>query len=122
MTLEVLKNEFTVCRLSSFDGAELDFSPCFFARTDNEISLVCESGFEPKNVIARESGWRAFRVCGSLDFSLVGILAGLTSRLADAGVSVFAVSTFLTDYVLVKSGDLGKARAALEKSGYEFVE
>jgi hypothetical protein len=65
-----------------------------------------------------EGGWRALRVAGSLDFSLVGVLAGLLDPLARAGVSVFVLSTFDTDYLLVKGHDLEKALAALRRAGH----
>ena len=68
-----------------------------------------------------EAGWRALRVVGTLDFALTGILAGLTGSLAEAGVSVFALSTFDTDWLLVRAEALGKARAALEGSGYAVL-
>lgn len=80
--------------------------------------MVCLEGEEPKGARA-ESGWRAFRVAGTLDFALTGVLAALATPLAAAGVSIFAVSTFDTDYVLVK--DLPKARKALEAAGHAFL-
>jgi hypothetical protein len=66
-------------------------------------------------------GWRGFRVAGVLDFGLTGVLAGLTTPIATAGVSVFALSTFDTDYVLVREADWARARSVLEKAGHEFV-
>ncbi|MBQ1552188.1 MAG: ACT domain-containing protein, partial [Clostridia bacterium] len=70
--------------------------------------------------LAREDGWRAFRVAGVLDFSLTGVLSGITGVLAGAGVGVFAVSTYDTDYILVKRVDAGKAADALARAGYEI--
>ena len=122
MTLEVLEKEFSVCRIASVNEVDFNSAPYFLSRTDDEISLVCESGKEPKDVLARESGWRGLRVKGSLDFSLVGVLAGITDSLARAGVALFAVSTYQTDYVFVKAGDFEKACAALEKSGRKIAE
>ena len=65
-----------------------------------------------------EPGWSCIRVRGSLDFELTGIIANLSGTLADVGISIFAISTFETDYVLVKSADMDKARDALVDNGY----
>ena len=90
--------------------------------TPDELSVVCESrvikGKNPKV----EAGWKCFRVLGSLDFSLTGVLAGIAKPLAEAEVSIFAVSTFETDYVLVKEDVFERARAALAGAGFTFVE
>lgn len=71
----------------------------------------------PERTRAREDGWRAFRVAGTLDFSLTGILAGITAVLAERKIGVFAVSSFDTDYLLVRTGDLERALAAFRESG-----
>ena len=77
--------------------------------------MVCRTEDVPKNAIDREDGWRGFRFEGSLDFSLVGILAKVTGILAEHGISIFAVSTFNTDYVLVKSENYEKAAKVLKE-------
>ena len=66
-------------------------------------------------------GWRALKILGPLDFDLVGVLASLSTTLAQAGVSIFAISTYNTDYVFVRETDLDKAKDALLESGYAFV-
>lgn len=116
MMIEIFPREFSVCK--PLPGAALPDGICFFARTDNETSLVCETEFLPAETTACENGWRMFRVAGALDFSLIGILARITSILAEASVSVFCVSTYDTDYVLVKSDRLSDAVKALQHSGY----
>ena len=83
--------------------------------TDGEISLVCETAFLSKEVIAREDGWRAFRVAGPLDFSLVGILSPIVSILAEKSIPIFALSTYDTDYLLVKEGRFDEAANALSE-------
>ena len=95
------------------------------ARTAAELSIVApenslESGKGSAPVAEQkfELGWRVLRVEGPLDFALVGILANLATKLAEAGVSIFAISTFDTDYILVKEDVLGKACAALEGAGH----
>lgn len=117
-TIEVLDRELSVCKLSTADGhlAELPFY--FLSRTDNEVSLVCDTDRVPGDSVDRVDGWSAFRISGTLDFSLVGILSGITTALADAGIGLFAVSTYDTDYVLVKRDDLERAIEALSSEGY----
>jgi len=119
MQLKVLKNELSVCKLN--DTRDLDLSKPFYfiGRTDEELSLVCDTADVPSDVAAREDGWRAFRIEGVLDFSLIGILAKLTGVLADHGIGLFAVSTYNTDYILVKRESLAPALEALTKAGYK---
>jgi len=69
-------------------------------------------------VSAREDGWKGFRIEGILDFSLIGILSKISAILADNKIGIFAVSTYNTDYILVKEGDLERAAQALSKAGY----
>ena len=90
-------------------------------RTPDEHSLVCETLLVPAN-IEQESGWACLKVEGILDFSLTGILAGVAAALAESAVSVFAVSTFNTDYMLVKRDKLETATAALRLAGYAIVQ
>lgn len=87
-------------------------------RTADELSVVCPEEYAPEGA-AVEVGWRAMKVEGTLDFSLVGILASISAPLADAGVGIFVVSTFDTDYVLVKEASLERAVSALEGAGHE---
>lgn len=86
-------------------------------RTPDELSVVCLASAVPAGVRA-ETGWRALMVAGPLDFALVGILRSLAVPLAEAGVSIFAVSTFDTDYLLVRAEQLARAVAALERAGH----
>ena len=113
MTLEVLTQKFTVCKVQTLPPELLEAPFCFVGKTDRELSVVCETSRAPADAIAREDGWRALRVTGTLDFSLVGILSELSGILAEAGVSVFAVSTYDTDYILVKEQQLRQAAEAL---------
>ena len=122
MVLEVLPEEFTVCQPASLKDVNPEGDFYFLARTDRELSLVCPTRAVPACVRAREDGWRAFRAAGTLDFSLVGILARLTGILADRGIGLFAVSTDDTDYILVRAADLQRALAALSEAGYTLRE
>ena len=74
--------------------------------------------FVPDNTVIREDGWRAFRVCGTLDFSLIGILARIAGILADNGISIFAISTYNTDYILTKEEGFDKALSVLREKGW----
>lgn len=120
MKLGLLEQEFSVCKLEPSAPVDLGGAFCFAARTDRELSLVCPSEAAPEHCIACEAGWRAMRVEGALAFSLVGILAKLTAALARADVGLFAVSTFDTDYILVKKEALPRAVEALRGAGCEF--
>jgi len=122
MILEKLREELTVCKLAS--TAELDLSRelYFIGKTDEEISLVCKTADTPAHTLAREDGWRGFRIRGVLDFSLIGILAQLTTILAENGIGLFAVSTYNTDYILVKDESFGRAIELLAAKGCEVAE
>lgn len=122
MNLKILPQAFTICQIS--DVTTVDFSRefVFFSRTDEELSLVCETGLVPANTLAREDGWRGFRVCGVLEFSLVGILANISGILACQGISIFAVSTYNTDYIFTKAEVFDRAIAALSSAGYANLE
>ena len=74
----------------------------------------------PDNAINREDGWRAFRICGELDFSLIGILARVTKILASNQVGIFAISTYNTDYILTKEEDYDRALSVLKNAGYSI--
>lgn len=118
-TLAALPGEYTVSRYPAgtvpvpADAAGL----WVLAVTPDEVSLVCPTP-APAGAQATEPGWRCWRVAGQLDFSLVGVLHGLTAPLAAAGLSVFAVSTFDTDYLLVRDTDWPSAHLALQRAGH----
>ena len=121
MELERIPYELTVCKVA--DAADLDLGAdfCLIGKTDEELSLVCRTEQTPAGTVEREDGWRAFRIRGVLDFSLVGVLAGLSGILARQGIGIFAVSTFNTDYILVKAEDYERALGALAAGGYAVV-
>jgi hypothetical protein len=86
-------------------------------RTRGELSIVCEERYIPPEV-RTERGWMALQVEGPLDFSLVGVLASLSAVLSDAGVSIYTLSTYDTDYILFKESAKERALAALQGAGY----
>ena len=93
MEIERIHHCFSVCKVKDYSCVDLRSEYCFIGKTDQENSLVCLTEYVPENVIAREDGWRVFRVRGMLDFSLIGILAKLAALLAEHEISIFAVST-----------------------------
>ncbi|MBR4887999.1 MAG: ACT domain-containing protein [Clostridia bacterium] len=121
MELQILVQDFTVCKPKTAAGIDLSREFCFVGKTDDELSLVCETQFAPAETTAREDGWKAMRIVGMLDFSLVGILAGIAGILAENGISIFAVSTYNTDYILVKREVLEKATLVLKQKGYTIL-
>ncbi len=88
-------------------------------RTPTEQSYVMEENLAPPDTTARNAGWSALMVDGPLDFSLTGVLASIAAPLAEARISIFALSTFDTDYVLVKTDTLPAAVAVLRAAGHE---
>ncbi|WP_077609485.1 ACT domain-containing protein [Clostridium sp. Marseille-P2415] len=124
MNLKRISADFSVCRLSGpADLISLDGKSGFWflGKTDEELSLVCETSAVPENAEEREDGFSAFRIEGVLDFSLIGILSKISTILADHGIGIFAVSTFNTDYILVKKENYEKALRQLEAAGYTII-
>ena len=121
MKLKALPHALTVCRLA--DASELDLKKDFYflARTDEELSLVCRTEDVPANTTDRDDGWRAFRIEGVLDFSLIGILSTISAVLAENKIGIFAVSTYKTDYILVKEENFDRALQVLAENGYTIV-
>lgn len=121
LKLEVLARDFTVCKVTDYSGVDLADRFCFVGKTEEENSLVCETSRVPANTTEREDGWRVLRIAGTLDFSLVGILAELSGVLARQNIGIFAVSTYNTDYIFLKKDRLDDAVRALEAAGYTVV-
>jgi hypothetical protein len=119
LRLKVLDGEFTIHRFPAMskipgDVCESDFFT--ISKTDDEISIVCNSAINLKSERS-ETGWSCFKVLGPLEFSLTGILAKLAACLAEANISIFAISTYNTDYILVNSNQIELAKSSLEASG-----
>ena len=123
LRLEILENSVAIHRLSALSPIpEVVYGSRFYAicRTGEDLSIVCDSQIRLE-AEKHEPGWRIIKVLGPLDFSQTGILASLTVPLAEAGISIFSQSTFDTDYILVKSADLERARHVLAASGIDFL-
>ena len=124
LTLEVLDDTFTIHRLPT--DSEIPNQVCqsqFYniSKSDEEMSIVCSSSVLLDSERS-EVGWSCIKVLGPLDFSLTGIIAEISDILATSEISIFALSTFDTDYILVKSEKLENARKALVKADYIFQE
>ena len=122
MKLKILSWPLTVCKLAGTEQVNLADDFYFIGRTDEELSLVCRTEHTPSGTLEREDGWRGFRIEGTLDFSLIGILSKLSAILAENGIGIFAVSTYNTDYILVKEENLPRAMDTLSAAGYEITE
>lgn len=129
LKMSLLQDKYAVCRINRNERIpEWAYRGEFFSitRTDEELSLVClqenadldEFGEDAKC----EKEWRILKVEGPLDFSLVGILANLSCIMKEAGVSIFALSTYDTDYIMVKEDKAEAALKALKEYGHEVVE
>jgi len=119
MKIKLLEPHFTICKVAQMGAVDWNAPFCFAARTDEECSLVCPEEYAPQNALIRDDGWRAMRIEGVLDFSLVGILAKIAGLLAEHQIPIFAVSTYNTDYLLIKEEKLSAALDALREGGYE---
>jgi hypothetical protein len=119
-TLSLLADQFAVCQLEACAAIPVWATTGRFfwvARTPDEVSIVCIEERVPSGVRS-ERGWRAFKLEGPFDFAQTGILASVLSPLAEAGVGIFALSTYDTDYILIKGSQLEQAVAALEACGH----
>lgn len=121
MRLEILNNRWAVCKLPETENIPLDETFLFVGKTDREISLVCDEWSVPRDVIACEKGWRCFRVDGQMDFSVTGVIAGIAGHLARHEIPLFVISTYDTDYILVKEACFPRAVHVLGSAGYVFL-
>ena len=122
MEIKKIHQEFSVCQVEDYSFVNLDSGYSFIGKTDEEKSLVCITSEVPPNVIQRDDGWKALRIHGILEFSLIGILAKISAILADQNIPIFAVSTYNTDYLLTKKENYENAIKALKKAGYKIIE
>lgn len=122
MKLRKLPYELSVCKLNSNTDFNFNLDFCFYAKTDDEISLVCKTQDVPSDAVVRDDGWCGFYFDETLDFSLIGVLAKISAVLSENNIGIFAVSTYNTDYILVKSENFDKAVSVLKSNGYTFVD
>ncbi|WP_346684578.1 ACT domain-containing protein [Anaerostipes butyraticus] len=122
MELKKLRHKFSVCKVEDYSMVDFNQEFCFTGRTEEENSLVCMTEHVPENATERDDGWRAFRIQGILDFSLIGILARIAGLLAQNEIGIFAVSTYNTDYILTKKENYEKALEILKQAGYQIID
>lgn len=123
MAIEIkrIDHDFSICKVTEISENIFTQEYCFVGKTDEELSLVCLTSKVPENTIKQDDGWKAFRIQGILDFSLIGILAPITSILAKNKIGIFVVSTYNTDYFLVKKENFEKAANLLASNGYSII-
>ena len=121
MELKKIDHKLTVCKVADVSDIDMSADFYFIGKTDEELSLVCRTEDTPARTTARDDGWRGFRIQGVLDFSLIGILSKLSGILADNKIGIFAVSTYNTDYILVKEENFDRALNILAAEGYTVV-
>lgn len=119
LTLSLLAGQYAVCQLDADAAIPTWVGGAFIAitRTTDELSIVCDQSLVPSGIHA-ERDWCCLKIAGQLDFGLTGIVAGITHALAAVGISVFVISTYNTDYVLVRHASLERAIHALNIEGY----
>ncbi len=124
MNLKLLENKYKVVKLEPNENIPLEkilkediYS---ITRTDEELSIVAREDVDIKSDI-EEKDWRMIKIDGTLDFSLIGILSKISTILANANISIFAISTYNTDYILLKEDKIKEAIKVLEENGYKFI-
>ena len=121
MELKRIEHKMTVCKVAEIADIDLTSEFYFIGKTDEELSLVCRTEDTPEKTRERDDGWRGFRIQGVLDFSLIGILSKLSGILAEHRIGIFAVSTYNTDYILVKEENYERALEVLTMAGYSVL-
>ena len=124
MNLVLLSQAMAVCRLSPHEDIPIwalqQHSFLSLTYTDDELSIVCSASSVPAG-IQSEKYWQAIKVQGPLDFSLTGVLSSLAAPLASENIPIFVISTFDTDYILVKEQNVERAKTVLKRHGHVFV-
>ena len=121
MELKKLDMPLSVIQVDNLSDIDLSVTPLFLGKTEDELSVVLPTKNVPSITVSREDDWQGFKIEGVLDFSLVGILAKIASLLAAAAISIFAISTYNTDYILVKRHDFDAAADILKQNGYQVA-
>lgn len=122
MEIKKIGYDFSICKVEDYSLVDFNKEFIFAGKTDEENSLVCPTSEVPSNVTEQDDNWKAFRIQGVLDFSLVGILSAISGILAENKIGIFAVSTFNTDYILTKGENFQKAMEVLACAGYTIVD
>ena len=118
LEIKVIDQDFSICKPENLSQIKWEEDYFFIGKTDEELSLVCSTESVSDNTLSRDDGWKAFRIQGVLDFSLIGILSRITTLLADNKIGVFAISTYNTDYILTKKENFEDTLQVLSDNGY----
>lgn len=118
MDIKILREKFSICKVVDYSMVDFSAPYVFVGKTEQENSLVCQTENVPANAVEQEDGFRAMRMEGVLDFSLIGIVSKIATILADNEIAIFTISTYNTDYILVKEDKFKKAVKALVDAGY----
>lgn len=121
MNLKILDEEYVVVQLFSLDDINFNDDCLFLGKTDEEISLVCKKESIPSNYKQIQKYFKAIKIDGVLDFSLIGILSKISTVLANNNIGIFVVSTYNTDYILVNTLKIDKVIECLKENGYNFL-
>ena len=124
LSFSLLKDTFTICKFKNEMEipSSIKASPFYsITRTADELSVVCEQSRIPEHFTEINRDWCVLKVIGPLDFSLMGIIADISAILKSEEISIFTISTYQTDYVLVKSSNVDKAIEALKTKGHTFI-
>lgn len=129
MRIERIQGDFTVCKVEADANRNKDWLAnlcesgyCFIGKTDEEFSLICQAEDTPLSVTDREDDWHMFRIKETLNFQMIGVLAKIATLLAEINIPILAVSTFNTDYILVKKENEMMALSRLAANGYQILE
>ena len=115
MEIKIIDRKFSICKVENYNTININDEY-------EENSLVCETNKVPNNATHIDKGWKAFRIQGVLDFSLIGILSKISTLLAENKIGIFAISTYNTDYILTKEENFQKAIDILEKNNYKIIK
>ena len=118
MELLLHPSEYSICKLASADGIPRVHAPVFIAMTRDEISFVCRRRDLPEHLLQVSHGWRLLQIGGTLDFSMTGVISNISGALAEAGISIFVISTYNTDYFMVGEENVEMAILRLEGNRY----
>lgn len=121
MDLQIVKGEFSVCKVTNIDPQLLKNKFTFISITDQELSLICETRYVPETTIKVEHNWSCFRIAEDASFEKYGMIAFLSKIIAELKTSILVVGTFDTDYILIQNKKFEEAVEALEQNGCIFI-
>ena len=122
MEIKIIDRKFSICKVENYNTININDEYVFIGKTDEENSLVCETNKVPNNATHIDKGWKAFRIQGVLDFSLIETRSKISNLLAENKIGIFAISTYNTDYILTKEENFQKAIDILEKNNYKIIK